>query len=385
MSEAFLTFEEIQSEAELQRTDNSIEDDFIILPVSPELNSYQSSYLPPDIYYSLPPDGSKFGLFSDPYATLRYIDPYRSSTRNGRYWLNARLEDNSFSEREIKLLEFLSDHRMATRSQIQRVIFDQDTKKQVILKFLDVCIQRGIICHFSWVSQLDDGRKKPRVYALTKHGVAAAEKLFLKTVPEDFRFHPVDFSTTSAPSMHNFFIDLVANELFTELFRIDRMVSWNRLSGIRLGDGRSFYPAALFEVIKDLGEFRLFWLEVFRPGKDWVSRVKNRFTRINSAITSLPIHLRPVRLLIIADADSRIPVLGELAARYMPDAKCRYTSDERLLKGLDEESFISYDPSTKSMKIASIPFFQPNYEGMTASAYFASQKLMLEDDDYDED
>lgn len=386
-SSSLLSFDQVTKGKKVNPTPPTNFLDELVVRVSPELNPYKQAHVLPDLYDLLPPDGSTFGLFSDPYATLRYINPSDTGTRNGKYWLEARLEDHSFSPREIKLLEFLAEHRLATRSQIQRIIFSDDSRKETISKFLKVSTQRGIICSFSWVSPLDDGRKKPRLYGLTKHGAKAAESLFHRVVPDDFRFHPVDFSIAIPPNMHNFFIDLAANELYTELHRLDRVISWKRSSPVRCEDGSVHYPGAEFTIIKDVNEFRTFWVEVCRTGRDWISKVKSRFRRTQDAFTKIPLHLRPVRLIIIADADSRIPLLGEMAHHYMPDVNVRFTTDERLLKGLDKDTFLSWNHDTQSIKVSSIPFFQKDHEGMKASEYFASQQLMIEDDNdfYDEE
>ncbi|UZN01287.1 replication-relaxation family protein (plasmid) [Lysinibacillus sp. MHQ-1] len=55
--------------------------------------------------------------------------------RNSNYWLRGKEEDNNFTDKEIALLTFLANHRVATRSQIQRAVFsptDSDTKNQRI-------------------------------------------------------------------------------------------------------------------------------------------------------------------------------------------------------------------------------------------------------------
>jgi hypothetical protein len=359
-----------------------------LVPVSPENNPYNAIHCPPDIYDFLLPDGSRFGMFSDPYATMKYVDVNLGS-RNGRYWLEQRLEDHTFTDRELKLMEFLSEHRVASRHQIHRVVFPDTEKKSIVMEFLQKCRQRGIICAFSWVSPLSaaDDLKKPLVYGLTRVGSEAVEILFHKKMAEDFWFHPINFPSGRGPTMTSFFLDLVANELFSELTRIDRVVSWQRRPQIRLSDGTIHYPAASFEVIKDEGEFRLFWIETVRSGKDWIGRVKLRFKRIQAAYEKLSVYQRPIRLIIIADGDARIPLLGQMAAEYMPDVKCRFTSDERLLNGLNQETFISWHDDVHEMKISTIPFLQENFEGMTASQYLSKQQLNIEDEealDYEE-
>ncbi|MDQ0255510.1 hypothetical protein J2S74_002892 [Evansella vedderi] len=356
--------------------------ELIPTPVSPEKNPYKASHCPSDIYELLPPDGSTFGLFADPYASMKYVD-VNIGNRNGRYWLEQRLEDYSFTDRELKLLEYLSEHRVGTRSQIERVVFPDDIKSKTVIDFLKKSRQRGIICSFSWVSPLDDGRKKPLVYGLTRVGAEAASKLFYKQVSDEFWFHPIKFPHGKGPNMTTFFLDLAANELYSELVRIDRIIDWQRRPQVRLSDGTKHYPASSFEVIKDKDEMRLFWLETVRVGKDWVGRTKNRFQRIQSAFEKLPPYQKPVRLIILTDSDSRISFLGKLAHQYMPDVKVRFTTDERLLQGIGEETFISYKHETEDVALTPIPIFKEDYPGMTASEYLDSQEVNIEDEEDD--
>lgn len=364
-------------------------DDYLNISVDPKLNPYQHAHCPPDIYEYLLADGSTFGLFSDPYASMKYVDVHVGN-RNGRYWLEERLEDHSFTDRELKLLEFLSNHRVATRHQIHRVVTPETENKNTVLKFIRQCRKRGIICAFTWVSPLDteDSPKKPLVYGLTRVGAEAAETLFHKQLSDDFWFHPIKFPRGSGPNMTTFNLDLVANELYSELVRIDRLISWERRPQVRLNDGTFHYPGATFEVIKDLGEIRLFWLEIVRVGKDWVSRTINRFKRTQHAIDQLSPYQRPARVIIITDGDARIPMLAKMAEDFMPDVKVRFTHDERLLDGLNKNTFITWNKEKKNMQLSPIPFLQEGYEGMTASEYFEQQeRLYVEDEDdldYDE-
>lgn len=366
------------SEKKADKSKNYLAD----MTVSPELSPYQDAFCPPDIYDLLLPDGSKFGLFADPYSTMTYVDVNLGS-RNGRYWLEQRLEDHTFTEREIKLLEFLAEHRVATRNQIHKVVFPEVKKKSNVIDMLQKWRQRGMICAFSWVSPLDtkDSPKKPLVYGLTRVGAEAVEILFHTQLHDDFWFHPIKFPKGKGPKMTSFYLDLVANELYSELERIDRCISWNRRPQIRLSDGTNHYPAASFEAIKDAGEVRTFWVETVRTGKDWVSRVKNRFKRTQAAFEKLSPYQRPARLLVIADGDARIPALAQLAEEYMPDVQCRFTNDERLLNGLNKETFIAWNKEKEEMKLSSIPFLQEGFDGMTATEYFAEQQLNLEDED----
>ncbi|MFS0557474.1 replication-relaxation family protein [Brevibacillus sp. 179-C9.3 HS] len=353
-------------------------------PPVPATNPYAHLTCPSDIYNYLLPDGSPFGLFSDPYATMVYYEP-NVGARNGMYWLDDRLADHSFTEREIKLLEYLSEHRVATRNQIQRVVFpeNQPTDK-VFVNFLKKCRQRGIICAFSWTSPIQDGRKKPLIYGLTRAGAEAVQILFHKKLKEDFWFHPIVFSTGRGPNMNTFFLDLVANELFSELIRIDRLISWQRRPQIRLSNSTFFYPAASIEVIKEAGDFKLFWLETIRPGTDWVTKTKRRFIQIQDAYTLLPEYQKPARLIAVVDGEARIPFIAKLADLYMPDIQIRYTTDERLLQGLSKETFIQWVRAEEKYIVSNIPFLQSDYPGMKATEYFSQQSLNVEEELFDE-
>jgi hypothetical protein len=379
---SLLSFDQVSvGKPEQKPSTNQFLDSLVAHPVSPELNPYKSGNIPADLLHFLPPDGSYFSLFSDPYAVLRYVNPGNDGIKKGRYWLESRFEDDSFTARELKLLEFLSEHRLATRSQLYKILDETQVSTRVIHKFLNLCCDRGIITLFSWVSPLEDERLKPRLYGLTKFGAKAAEKLFLRKIPEEFVFHPIDFKISVPPNMHTLFIDLVGNELYAELLRINRVIYWKRHPIIRLEDGSAHFPTFEFEVIKDQHEFRKFWVEICRVGRDWTARVKARFQRTQDAYNKLSPHLRPMRLFVIADSDSRIPILAKMASLYMPDVKVRFTTDERLLQGLNEDTFVSWNEESNEIERASIPFFQPGFEGMTASEYFKSQQLMIEDDD----
>ncbi|MFC5449131.1 hypothetical protein ACFPOG_12735 [Paenibacillus aestuarii] len=383
MTTSLLNFDNIEREREEKREAVSKTAIPELVTVSPEANPYKDSRFPNDIYDYLLPDGSRFGLFADPYATMKYVD-VSLGARNGRYWLEQRLEDHTFTEREIKLMLFLSEHRVATRNQISKVVFPETDKKSIVIDFLQKCRKRGIICAFSWVSPLEDEFKKPLIYGLTRPGAEAVSILFHKQVEEDFQFHPINFPAGRGPNMNTFYLDLIANELYSELVRIDRVISWQRRPQLRLPDGGQHHPAAVFEVIKDDADFRVFWVETIRVGKDWINRVMLRFKRTQSAYERLSLYQRPARVIIIVDGDSRIPLLAKLAEEYMPDVKCRFTSDERLLQGLSPDTFISWSNEEQVMKVSKIPFLQEGYEGMTASEYHSKQQFNVEEEDMDE-
>lgn len=375
-----LRFEEQNQEASLLQGKAAVSLDLTPPVVSPENNPYAQLSCPSDIYDYLLPDGTPFGLFSDPYGTMVYYEPTVGG-RNGMYWLDDRLADHSFTDREIKLLEFLSDHRVATRNQIQRVVFpDNHPTDKVFVNFLKKCRQRGIICAFSWTSPIQDDRKKPLVYGLTRAGADAVNILFHKKLREDFWFHPIVFPHGRGPNMNTFFLDLVANELYAELIRIDRLIAWQRRPQLRLSNSTFFYPAASFEVIKEAGSFKLFWLETIRPGQDWVNRTKKRFQQIQDAFELLQEYQRPVRLIAVVDGESRIPFIAKLAEVYMPQLEVRFTTDERLLQGLSKDTFIQWINEEEKYKVSSIPFLQAEHTGMTASEYFSQQSLNVEDE-----
>lgn len=356
---------------------STVSSKFLDIPMA-QTNPYDEESSPLDIYDFLPPDGSLFGLYSDPYATMLYHDPRRGN-HNGRYWLNQRLEEHSFTQTEIDLLFFLSKHRVATRNQIHRVIFTEEDRVEKVKQFLKKCRQRGIICSFSWISPLNDGKKKPLVYGLTRVGADAAETLFHEQVKQDFMFQPIQFVKGQGPKMTTFYLDLVANELYAELKRIDRVINWERRKTIRLEDRTTHQPGAVFELIKDKGKFYTFWLETVRITRGWQETTIRRFQQTQQAYEKLSGYQRPARVIIIADSDSRIQYIDELTKTYMPDVNVRYTTDERLLQGLNNKTFLTYQ--NNKLVIAKMEFLSPDYKGMRASEFFASQEENFEDED----
>ncbi|WP_047153699.1 replication-relaxation family protein [Aneurinibacillus tyrosinisolvens] len=356
-----------------------------VLPQRANSNPYEGSACPADIYDYLLPDGNYFGLYSDPYATLKYVDGPTSSS-SGRHWLDMKTMDNSFTEREISLLHFLIEHRLATTKQIVRAVFPDEPGKDVIKAFLKRNRNRGVLTALSWITPLNDGRKKPIVYGLTRPGITAAAELFHRNIPNGFTFIPTLFPNGMGPTMIPFFVDLAMNELYCELKRIDRLVSWQRTPHIPLPDGSHFFPGATVEVIKDAHEsLRSFWVEVVRPSKEWLNRTRIRFERIETAYTKLNDNSRPVRLIMIADGDSRVPFLAELAARYMPSVPILFTTDERLINGLNINTFLHYNTENKELKGSSVSFLQEGYSGMTASAYLEQMSANIQEEDLDDE
>lgn len=347
-------------------------------PASIGKNPYKDTTVPPNLYDFLLPDGAFFGHFSDPYATLHFIDP-KNGVRNGMYWLEEKLETNSFTEREIKLLDFLSRRRLATRKQIERVVLPQGISAESVKKFLRNMKNRGVICTFSWVSPLNDKRRKPIVYGLTRTGARAAEYLFHEPVRNEFIFYPTEFPRGKGPSMKSFFLDLIGNELYSELVRIDRLISWKRKPLIKLENGEIHHPQAEFEVIKDQNAIRKFWIETVRISDGWVSFVAKRFQDLKAAYDHVAEHNRPSRVIVIVDGDSRIQQLAPLAEEFLMDVPIIFTTDERLLQGLSKETFIKLNAERDGMTFTSIPFLQEGYIGMSASDYLTEQQLTLDE------
>lgn len=346
-------------------------------------NPYDPNTSPPDILQYLPPDGSYFSLFSDPYAKMVYYMP-KTGNNTARFWQNSRMEHHSFTDSELKLLSFLSQHRCATSSQITRAIFSERDNVITIKKFISKCHQRGIISAFSWKTPCSDGKKKPLIYGLTRVGAEVAEQLFHVRVPDRFKFHAVTFPNDAGPYMNHFYSNLTGNELFCQLKSIDRIVNWEREPYILLDDQSTFRPSFVAEVIKDAGDLKTLWIEPVRITNGWYQRLINRFRDIQIGIEKISSALKPNRLIIIADSDSRIPLIADLAEEYMPSVILRFTTDERLLKGIDEHTFLQYDPMGGTLIDSPIPFLLKGAAGMKASEYLAHQVVEI-DEDYFED
>lgn len=345
-----------------------------------QTNPYDASTSPNDILEFLPPDGSMFGLFSDPYATMVYYQP-KQGNHTGKYWLNTRLEEHAFTDNELALIDYLSIHRIATRNQIHKVIFNANDRQDKIRDFIQRCRKHGIITAFSWKTPCVDGKKKPLIYGLTRVGCEAAELLFRRQLPKEFMFQPIEFTRTRGPEMSGFFFDLVTNELFSELKRLDRVITWDRKPSIRLKDSTVHRPSATVELIKDQGEFLTFWIETLRITRGWHEYAAKVFKRTQLAIEKLPLASQPKRVIVIVDSDSRIPYIAKMAEEYMPSVQVRFTTDERLLMGLSRETFLLYDNQNNQLKKSPISFLTDEHEGMTATEYFESQSLDIEDED----
>lgn len=354
-----------------------------LVPPPASKNPYSDSLCPNDIMDLLLPNGELFGLYSDPYATLRYHKP-GEGLRNGRFWLEERVDDGTFTEREIRLLEFLSTVRVATRNQIRKAVFKITDDEVVVKEFLRKCRRKGILCAFNWVSPLKSERKKPLVYAMTRIAVSAAQMVLKRNIHDDFWFQPIEIQPGRGPEMGPLFQDLISAELYAELTHIDRLINWQRTPLIRLQNGQIHHPTATFEVIKDANDIKLFWLETIRVGQDWVSKTRNRFQKIKIAYDNVSEYQRPLRIIIVADGDSRISFLEELSKQYLPDIEVRFTTDERIIAGLGEETFLNWNQEKGEPIAKRISFLQPGAPGMTASEYRSAQFDAPDDDDYDE-
>lgn len=339
-------------------------------PVAREIpNPYDNPLCPKDIQGYLLPDGSKFGLFSDPYATMLYSDP-QLGLKNGRYWIHQYESGNDVSPYEVKILETLATQRVMTRKQLERILFpyigQEDRTGNVFLKR---CRKKGIITAFSWNTPIKDERIKPLVYGLTKHGADASEMILQRKLSRDEWFLPVSYTAGTGPEMTQYFNDLVTNELFVELTRIDRLISWKRRPRIQVENQAFHIPAASFEAIKDQGEIYSFWVEVFRPQLHFEKKVAERFYRLRDVYNALAPDERPIRIIMIADGDARIAQLDKIAKVAIPGVPIRYTTDERLLAGIGPETFLEYNHEKQALSISRISFLQEDAPGMTAREY----------------
>ncbi|WP_338657396.1 replication-relaxation family protein (plasmid) [Sporosarcina psychrophila] len=346
-------------------------------------NPYDPNTSPPDILQYLPPDGSYFSLFSDPYAKMTYYMP-KTGNNTARFWQGTRMENHSFTDSELKLLDFLSQHRCATRSQIARAVFTDRDNVYKIKDFITKCHQRGIISAFSWKTPCTDGKKKPLIYGLTRVGAEVAEQLFHIRVPDRFKFHAVTFPNGAGPLMSHFYSHLTANELFCQLKSIDRIVKWEREPHILLEDQTTFRPAFVAEVIKDAGDLKTLWIEPVRITNGWYQRLISRFREIQIGFDKVSSSLKPDRLILIVDSDSRIPMIGALAEEHMPDVVLRFTTDERLLAGIDKQTFLSLNPVDGTLILSPIPFLLKDANGMKASEYLAHQVVEITEDDFED-
>ncbi|MBX8945901.1 replication-relaxation family protein [Lysinibacillus sp. K60] len=347
---------------------------------------YKSPSLPRDILQYLPPNGNPFSLFGDPYALLYFLPVEYNVIRNSNYWLRGKEEDNNFTNHEIALLTFLANHRVATRSQIQRAVFsstDSDTK---VKEFIRKCLRSGIIVAFKWVSPCESEKLLPHLYGLSPVGAKAAGLILPRThIPRSYQFLPIKYVPGNAPKMTDYFSTVIANEFYCKLRELDRVIEWSSQEKFDLSNGRYFRPHYAIKTIKDEQDFKYLWLEVIRPVKNWYSDCIERFQQIQLAFTSLSDDLRPELVILLVDDVSRIPDIAELAEQYMPDSIIRFTTDERLIQKNDPAIFYTYFEAS-GVKSSKIKFLTPEWEGMSASEYHASlynEDVLMDDADYD--
>jgi len=340
---------------------------------------------PRGVLQYLPPSGNHFSLYGDPYAELVYIDN-EQGFRKASYWLQDRIESNSFTEKEIALINFLSVHRCGKRSQSKKPLFHPTHNEQKVKKFIETSHKRGIITCFSWQSpcRFENQKKKPRVYGLSPIGCKAAEILFHRQLPREFRFQPVKFPIGTNPKMDHIFQHLVANELYCNMMTVDRVINWERGRRILLNDGSEFKTQYATELIKDYNEIRTLWIEVVRVKAGWYEAIIRRFQTIQNALERAEELSKPERIIVIADDDSRIPTLAELAETYLPDIKIRFTTDERLLSSWGPETFIQCVAGEQVLNLSPIPFLLPDYKGMTATEYRNSYSSIEYEDEFED-
>lgn len=346
---------------------------------------YKSPTTPRDILQYLPPNGNPFSLFGDPYAQLYFLPVEYNVIRNSHYWLRGKEDDNNFTNHEISLLTFLAKHRVATRSQIQQVVFEAKDSDTKVKEFIRKCLRNGIIVAFKWVSPCENERRFPHLYGLSPNGAKAASLVLTKTnIPRSFQFLPLQFVPGEAPNMTEYFSTIIANEFYCKLKELDRVVEWSSQEKYDLPNGSYFKPHYSIKTIKDTQDFKYLWLEVIRPVKNWYSNCIERFQKIQLAFTSLSDMIRPELVILLVDDVSRIPDLAQLAEHYMPDSIIRFTTDERLIQKNDSAIFYTYFEAT-GVQSSKIKFLTPEWNGMTASEYhksFYNEDLLLDDADY---
>ncbi|MBQ0139469.1 MAG: hypothetical protein KBT36_09245 [Kurthia sp.] len=345
---------------------------------------YDSDTIPRDILHYLPPSGAPFSLFGDPFAQQYYLMPDINVIRNCQYWLRGKMEDNNFTKHEIALFTFLLRHRVATRQQIHKVIFDANTSEYKVKEFLRKCVKNGVLVSFKWVSPCKGERKVPHLYGLSPVAAKGAIDLLNRSVylPRNYQFIPTQFVPGQAPSMTNYFSTVIANEFYTKLYDLDRIIDWSNNESYTLLNGFEFRPQYVIKTIKDANDFKYLWLEIIRPQQNWYNHTINRFRNIEAAITTLSREVRPEIVVLLVDDVSRIPDISALAEHFMPSVPIRFTTDERLIQKESDAIFYMY--SDNGIVPARITHLTADYPGMTASEYHASFYDQAEDDDDDD-
>lgn len=359
---------------------------------------YESPSVPRDVLQYLPPNGNPFSLFGDPYAQIVYILTTRNVIRRSQYWLQQREDDNSYTTTEIALLSFLSKHRCATISQIHRAVFSGEGSRTKVRDFVKRCVDAGVLIPFTWQSPCDHQepidpqnpgekkKKRPRIYGMSPAACSAAEQLLnlRGRLPRSFKFLPIDYNNGQNPLMGDIFNTVVANELYCNLFELDRVIDWSVGEKILLPNSQEFRTQFIVKLIKDANDFKVFWIEVIRPRNNWYTYTINRFQALQKAFSAMSPETRPERVIIIVDDDSRISDVAILAEEFMPDVEYRFSTDERTLQGWNDSSLVRW--SGNKLSSAAVAFLRPDHKGMTASEYRESFKLreedLFDDDDY---
>jgi hypothetical protein len=375
---------------DLAAFDSDLSNESKAAPSSPRLgpslaqtSPYNAQTVPRDVLNFLPPSGNPFSLFGDPYAQLTYVKTEFNVIRTCKYWLKGKQEDNNFSDHEIALFTFLMRHRVATRYQINQIVFGGKATDYKVKEFLRKCIKNGVLIAFKWVSPCPSERKLPQLYGLsTVAADGGAEVIGTYPLPRMFKFLPQQFVPGQAPSMNPYFREVIANQFYCKLHELDRVVEWTNRQSYYLSNGSEFKPNYLAKVIKDENEFKYFWLEVVRPQYNWYNHTIERFNKIQMAYNIIDKVDRPEVIVLLVDDISRIPDLAALAEQLMPDVPLRFTTDERLMQKEEEAIFYSCHDNVITPGIPS--YLKKTWQGMSASQYleviYAAPELDFDDD-----
>jgi len=367
------------------RTDKDPEGSTAASPLTKKKNPSPYATMLYDLDKLLPPDRESFGLFSDPYARMIYIEP-RMGANRGTFWFNQRMDEGNFTEKEVRLLQFLAKTKVATRNQLHHAIHPDSDNTSRTTDFLKKCKNAGIITTFSWISPLRlkeaVDRKKPMIYGLTKAGAEAVAYLTQQKLNPKLFFTPVTYTPGNEPEMKDIFTDLIAAQLYNELIKLDRLIDWKKDLRIHISSEEIFVPYVAFDVIKDNNQFVHFWLEVFRNSTNWEEKYKARFAKMQRAYNLLPEDQQPNRIIIVVDGYSRIQPLWEIAQQVMPDITVRFTTDEKLIAGIDKFTFLDYHPEQEKLVPKYIAYLLPDFSGMKATEHFKMIYTSVDDYEY---
>lgn len=385
MSEFNLSMEDVA----VQKQTEQLQPSGPLAPTYSATSPYVSPNIPKDVLKFLPPNGEQFSLFSDPYAQLNFLRSDQNVIRNSTYWYNVKMMDNNFSDYEIKLLTFLSQNRVATRIQINRVVFGVTESNARIKNHMKKWIENGILVPFNWNSPIALENHKPYLYALSPSAARAAHVLLGKngSTPSQFRLVPTNYLPGTAPSMSPFFRQVISAEFYCKLHELDRVVSWSANESYSIDSKQYISPHAVIKTIRGEGDIRTVWLEVMRPESNWYETLSKRLRFIEKGMNVLGDDLRPEIMIMIVDNVSRIPDVNKLIEKYAPSTVVRYTTDERLIQRESDDIFYIYNDIDGVVQ-ARIPFLTRAWEGMTASQYFETfnnpySTNVVEDDDFE--